>query len=287
MHSNPAAKSLANLLAARDRSLVIPGSYDAFSAMLVREAGFDAVYIGSYATAAAGHGLPDVGVLTLDQLCGHAASVAQAVDVPVIADAEGGFFDPANIWRTVRAFERSGVAAIHIEDHAGGKHTDLPQRLIPLEIMLQRLKAALDARQSKDFIIIARTDAIWALRDEQEAIRRLNAFAEVGIEYFFANGATPDVLRRLRKHIPGKIITIHLPTVTDRSEWDGAADLVIDYGFCLQVVAKALKEALTAYRQSPLSGKTDPYLEHVDAFEDRLGYRQFTARANHYAAMAT
>src|SRR3546814_1138811 len=95
--------------------------------MLAAEAGFPAGYVGSYATAAADLGLPDVGALGLDDLVQRAARVVDAVAVPVIADAEGGFHEPGNIWRTVRAFERAGVAAIHIEDHGGGKHPDLPQ----------------------------------------------------------------------------------------------------------------------------------------------------------------
>ncbi|GAB2924373.1 isocitrate lyase/PEP mutase family protein [Paraburkholderia jirisanensis] len=262
---------------------MIPGAYDAFSAKLVESAGFDAVYVGSYATAAAAHGMPDVGSLTLDQLVDHARKVASAVSVPVIADAEGGFFEAGNIWRTVQEFERAGVAAIHIEDHAGGKHTDLPQRLIPLEQMLARLRAALDARRCADFIIMARTDAMWATQDEDEAIRRVKAFAEIGIEYIFANGATPDVLRRIRKMVPAKYVTINHPTVRDRSEWNDAADIVLDYGFCLQAVAKSLTAALSAYRASSDMGSTDVYLEPANVLEARLGYDAFTQRANRYS----
>lgn len=265
------------------RALVIPGAYDAFSAKLVQHAGFDAVYVGSYATAAAAYGMPDVGSLTLDQLVAHARNVASAVSVPVIADAEGGFFEPGNIWRTVREFERAGVAAIHIEDHAGGKHTNLPQRLIPLEQMLARLRAALDARSSDEFVIIARTDAMWATHDEAETLRRVQAFAALGIEYIFANGATPDMLRRIRASTPARYVTIHHPDVRDRREWNGAADIVLDYGFCLQAVAKSLGTALAAYRASPDVARTDAYLEPADAFEARLGYDAFTERANRYA----
>ncbi|SOE92620.1 2-Methylisocitrate lyase, PEP mutase family [Burkholderia sp. D7] len=282
MKSINASQKLASLLTGTD-CLVVPGAYDALSARLVQEAGYETVYVGSYATAAAGFGLPDVGALTLDQLARHAGTIVDAVNVPVIADAEGGFFEPANIWRTVRTFEDSGVAAIHIEDHAGGKHTHLPQRLVPLDLMLHRLEAALDARRNNDFIVIARTDAIFAIQDEEEAIRRLNSFAEVGIEYFFANGATPETLRRIRRQIPGKFITINLSNVRDRSEWNGAADLVIDYGFCLQVVTKSLNEALELYRATSNADKTDALIEDAASFEGRLGYKAFTERATKYA----
>ncbi|BFG80749.1 isocitrate lyase/PEP mutase family protein [Paraburkholderia terrae] len=264
------------------RALIIPGAYDAFSAKLIESAGFDAVYVGSYATAGAAYGMPDVGSLTLDQLVNHARNVASAVSAPVIADAEGGFFEPGNIWRTVREFERAGVAAIHIEDHAGGKHTNLPQRLIPLDQMLSKLRAALDARSSPEFIVMARTDAIWATKDEVEAIRRVKAFADIGIEYIFANGATPDLLRRIRASTPARYVTINHPGVRDRREWDGAADIVLDYGFCLQAVAKSLRAALAAYRASPDVARTDAFLEPADELEPRLGYDSFTERANRY-----
>jgi len=276
-----AAAALRNAVK-ENHALVIPGAYDAFSAKLVESAGFDAVYVGSYATAAAAYGMPDVGSLTLDQLVDHARKVASAVSAPVIADAEGGFFEPGSIWRTVREFERAGVAAIHIEDHAGGKHTNLPQRLIPLDQMLARLRAALDARSSPDFIIMARTDAMWATHDEEEAIRRIKAFAEIGIEYIFANGATPETLRRIRKTVPAKYVTINHPAVRDRNEWNGAADIVLDYGFCLQAAAKSLTAALSAYRTSSSFETTNAYLEPAEVLEERLGYDAFTERANRY-----
>ncbi|MET1028973.1 MAG: isocitrate lyase/PEP mutase family protein [Dongiaceae bacterium] len=261
------------------RCVILPGAYDALSAKLVQETGFEAVYIGSYATAAAGYGLPDTGALTLGELAAYARSIAGAVTLPVIADAEGGFFEPANLWRTVRAFEDAGVAAIHIEDHAGGKHTTLPQKLIPLELMLQRLRAALDARRRSDFAIIARTDAIWATHDAEEAMRRLQAFSAIGIDYLFPNGGQPELLRQFRRQVPGKYVTINLPTVRNRHDWNGAADLVIDYGFCTQAATKALKTALELFRATPDAAQTDALLEDAARFEDRLGYRAFTERS--------
>ncbi len=92
---------------------------------------------------------------------------------------------PPNLWCTVQAFEDAGVAAIHIEDHAAGKHTELGNRLIPLEPMVQKLRAALDARRDPRFEIIARTDAVWIHGDVGEAIRRMQAFATLGISFVF------------------------------------------------------------------------------------------------------
>ena len=264
------------------RAVVLPGAYDPLSAKLVEEAGFGLVYVGSYAAAAAGYGLPDVGALTLDEIVRHTKAVVAAVNVPVVADAEGGFFEPGNIWRTIDAFERAGVAAIHIEDHAGGKHTTLPQHLIPLDAMKQKLRAALDARRSKDLAIIARTDAIWATKNLDEAIVRLKAFEDVGVDYLFPTGATPDMLRRIRPHVRTKIITINLPSVPNPSDWDGAADLVIDYGFCLRAATKALQTSLKLAVERNPEAFGSQHLESEATFEARLGYAEFTRRAEKY-----
>lgn len=275
------AAALAKALDGR-RAVVLPGAYDPLSAKLVEEAGFGLVYVGSYAAAAAGYGLPDVGALTLDEIVRHTKAVADAVKVPVVADAEGGFFEPGNIWRTIDAFERAGVAAIHIEDHAGGKHTTLPQHLIPLGAMKQKLRAALDARRSKDLAIIARTDAIWATKNLDEAIARLKAFEDVGVNYLFPTGATPEMLRQIRRHVRTKIVTINLPSVPNPSDWDGAADLVIDYGFCLRAATKALQTSLKLAMERKSEAFGPPHLESEAAFEARLGYAEFTRRAEKY-----
>src|SRR5512134_2585320 len=97
-------------LIASGRTIAVPGATDALSAKLIERHGFEAVYIGSYATAASRYALPDTGLLTLDDLVAQARSIAAAVSIPVIADAEGGFNDPANMWRTVQAFERAGAS---------------------------------------------------------------------------------------------------------------------------------------------------------------------------------
>jgi 2-methylisocitrate lyase-like PEP mutase family enzyme len=113
-------------LLATGETLIAPGASDALSARLIEAHGYKCVYIGSYATAASRCAIPDTGLLSLEQLASHARTVAAAVRVPVIADAEGGF-DPQE---TTRLFEAAGVAAIHIEDHTGaGKHTSGPQEL--------------------------------------------------------------------------------------------------------------------------------------------------------------
>ncbi|MDB5758039.1 MAG: 2-methylisocitrate lyase [Burkholderia sp.] len=261
-------------------SIAAPGAYDALSGRLVEEAGYGAVYIGSYGTAAA-QGMPDVGLLSLDELAAHAKKVVDAVSVPVIADAEGGFHDPANIWRTVRAFEDAGVSAIHIEDHAGGKHTDLPQQLIPLDQMLARLRAALESRRDPNFQIIARTDAIWAQGDIGEALRRVQAFSELGVDMVFPTGANLETVDKVRAITNAGIVVIETPD-SEAFAAAGTADLVIYYGFCLYAAARGMSEALRAFKKRYQSSDVSSLLEPVNDFEKRLGYAEFTARARKY-----
>jgi methylisocitrate lyase len=146
-------------LLARGGTLIAPGAADALSARLIEAHGYECVYIGSYATAASRFAIPDTGLLTLDELAAQAKTIAGAVRIPVIADAEAGFSPD----ETVRAFEAAEVAAVHIEDHTGeGKHTDLPQKLHPVEEAAERIRAAVAARTNPELLIVARSDAFWA-----------------------------------------------------------------------------------------------------------------------------
>jgi 2-methylisocitrate lyase-like PEP mutase family enzyme len=274
---NAALKAIFN----ENRTVVAPGTYDALSAKLVEEAGFDVAYIGSYGTSASGYGFPDVGLLSLDELVRHAKTVVDAVNVPVIADAEGGFHDPANIWRTVRAFEDAGVSAIHIEDHAGGKHTDLPQHLIPLDQMLAKLRAALDARRDPNFQIIARTDAIWATHDVEEAVRRVRAFADIGVDMVFPTAADPETVAAIRKQQSTKVVVIETPDGPSFAG-TGTGDLVIHYGFCLYAATKGMAEALRRFKNGFRPDDVSALLEDVGTFESRFGYASFSDRARKY-----
>ena len=163
-------------LIASGRTIDAIGATDALSAKLIESHGFDCVYIGSYATAASRFGLPDTGALSLPELVEQARTIVNAVKLPVIADAEGGFHDAANIWRTVQAFEQAGVAAIHIEDHAYGKHAAVEQKLRPAAEAAARIRAAVEARQDADFLIVARSDAFWVAGDLEDTIARLRLF---------------------------------------------------------------------------------------------------------------
>jgi 2-methylisocitrate lyase-like PEP mutase family enzyme len=169
----------------RDRLLVAPGCFDGLSARLVEEAGFAAAYLSGGAVARS-MGIPDIGLVTMSEVIDRAAQVVAAVKIPIIADADTGYGNAVNLVRSVREFERTGVAAIHIEDQITPKrcgHLD-GKEVIPLVEMEKKLQAALASRSDPEFSIIARTDA-RGVHGFDDAIRRGRAFAELGVDAVF------------------------------------------------------------------------------------------------------
>ena len=167
-------------------TIVIPGAFNAVSAMLIERCGFKAVYM-SGAGISNSTGLPDIGILTRDEFVQQAGYIANAVNIPVIADADTGFGGPSEVKETVRAFERAGVAGIQIEDqkpvtkkcgHLAGKE------VISAKAMGEKIKAACRARRDKDFLIIARTDA-RGVNGFNDAVKRAKVYADAGADVIF------------------------------------------------------------------------------------------------------
>jgi len=173
-------------LLARCEMVLAPGCYDALGARLVEEAGFDAAYMTGFGTAASRLGRPDVGLLTLTEMADNARRIAQAVEIPVIADADTGYGNPINVIRTVREYEAAGIAAVHIEDQVMPKkcgHMEGKQ-LIGADEMVAKVKAAVAARRSPGFLIIARTDA-RAPEGLDAAVGRARAYRDAGADVLF------------------------------------------------------------------------------------------------------
>jgi 2-methylisocitrate lyase-like PEP mutase family enzyme len=172
-----------------DRGLVLaPFVFDGVLAKLAEAAGFAAVYMSGFGTAAS-HGLPDLGMIGLGEMSANAARVAAAVDVPVIADADTGYGNEENVARTVRVYERAGVAALHIEDQEWPKKCGFLEgkRVIPVEEMVAKVRAALAAREDPALVIIARTDAL-APNGWDDAVARAKAYRAAGADLVFVDG---------------------------------------------------------------------------------------------------
>ncbi|MCL5039970.1 MAG: isocitrate lyase/PEP mutase family protein [Firmicutes bacterium] len=178
--------------------LIMPGAYDALSARIIERAGFQAVQASGYGIAASYLGLPDVGLLTMSEMLDQTRRIARAVDIPVMGENDTGFGNAINVYRTVREFEAAGVAGINLEDQVFPKRCGHMEgkEIIPLEEMIKKIEAALEARRDPDFIINARTDAI-AMAGVEEAIRRGNAYAQAGADLIFVEA--PRSLEEIRR----------------------------------------------------------------------------------------
>jgi len=200
-----AARPRLRELLARPEPLVAPGAYDALSARLVEQAGFDVVYMTGFGTTESLAGRPDVGLLTGTEMIDNARRIAAAVDVPVIADADTGYGNAINVVRTVQAYEQAGVAGIHLEDqvmpkkcgHMSGK------AVIPADEMVGKIRAAVAARRDPDFLLIARTDAA-AVEGLSAAIDRARAYADAGADVLFVEAPTSeDDIARVAEELRG------------------------------------------------------------------------------------
>lgn len=166
--------------------ILAPGAFDALSARIVEAAGFSAVYMTGFGTSAALLGQPDVGLLTQTEMIENARRIVQAVNIPLIADADTGYGNPLNVIRTVHLYERAGVAAIHLEDQITPKkcgHMEQKQ-LIPIGEMVAKIRAASEAREAADFTLIARTDA-RAVEGLPAALDRAARYRDAGADVLF------------------------------------------------------------------------------------------------------
>ena len=178
-------RSLKDLLR-QGRLIAAPGVYDPVSAKLADAQGFDALYMSGFATVAAHLGLPDAGLATYTDMLGRLSVIAGAVKAPLIADGDTGFGGLLNVERTVQGYEAAGAAAIQLEDQEFPKkcgHTP-GRRVIPLDDAARKIEVAAASRRSKDFLIVARTDARTA-HGLDEAMRRAEAFAKAGADVLF------------------------------------------------------------------------------------------------------
>lgn len=169
--------------------IIAPGAYDAIGARLIEQAGFSACYMTGAGTSAA-RGFPDFGLLTMSEMVENAAVMARSVSIPLIADADTGYGNQLNVTRTVREYEARGVAAIHIEDQVAPKrcgHLD-GKEVVSRAEFVSKIHAAVQARRTPDFVIIARTDA-RAMLGLEEAIWRANAALEAGADLAFVEAA--------------------------------------------------------------------------------------------------
>jgi methylisocitrate lyase len=261
----PAASKFRELIARGPA--IAPSVFDCVSARLAERAGFEAIHLAGSGVEAALFGAPDLGLLTMTELCAHAARVAAAVEIPVIVDIDSGFGGVLNVQRTIREMERAGVAGVHIEDQASPKTCPFldGRKVVGRAEALDRLKAALDARQDPGFMIIARTDA--DVVSDEEAAERCNLFLEAGADmafpiflscagqswYALSPERQAEVIRAIPRRIEGPVMYMGAPppegmTLVDVAE--AGWSFVLNATACFGAAANAMAEVLAELRQT-------------------------------------
>ena len=191
-------------LFASKKTIVAPGAHDMLTAKIIGQLGFDAVYMTGYGQSASHLGKPDVGLMTMSEMVARAANMVECAGVPVVADADTGFGNAVNVMRTVREYEKAGVAVIQLEDQVMPKKCGhmIGREVISMEEMVGKIKAACDARQG-DMMIMARTDARTVYGIE-EAIKRGLAYKEAGADIIFIESPeSKEEMMLINKEIPG------------------------------------------------------------------------------------
>jgi 2,3-dimethylmalate lyase len=221
-------------LAGQRQFILAPGVYDGLSAKIAGSIGFDALYMTGFGTAAS-LGMPDVGLATLTEMAANVSRVAEASGLPVIADADTGYGNPLNVQRTVRAYQRAGAAALHLEDQVFPKKCGFfeGKRVIPAAEHVQKVRAAVDARADDDFVIIARTDAL-AVHGWDDVVERAQAYREAGADLIFVDGIKTRA--DLDQYVQ-RIVRAGLPALYNGGLVSGAEAAAL--GFRVQILAGA------------------------------------------------
>jgi 2-methylisocitrate lyase-like PEP mutase family enzyme len=270
-----------------------PGAYDALSARLVEQAGFDVVYMTGFGSTASLVGRPDVGLLTGTEMIDNARRIAAAVDVPVIADADTGYGNAINVVRTVQAYEQAGVAGIHLEDqvmpkkcgHMSGK------AVISADEMVGKVRAAVAARRDPEFLLIARTDAA-AVEGLPAALDRARAYAAAGADALFVEAPTSEddiasVANELRAVAPlvfnwaegGRTPPISLARIAEL----GFALVLFPIGTLLAATA-GIRRLLATLRAEGVPTAAMPELPTFDGFTDLIGLPEIRELEVRFAA---
>lgn len=269
--------------------VVAPGAHDALTAKIIEQVGFSAVYMTGYGQAASHLGKPDVGLLTLTEMVARASNIVEAVNVPVIADADTGFGNAVNVMRTLREYEKAGVAAIQLEDQVAPKKCGhmTGRQVVSKEEMVGKIKAAADVRTDPDLMIIARTDA-RTVHGIGEALERAKAYEEAGADILFIESPeTVEEMKQITTSFKVPVLanmveggrTPFLPV----QELQGLGyDLVIFPTASTYLVTKALTRLMTVLKDTGTTASLIPEMITFEEFNDLIGLTKIREIENMY-----
>jgi len=255
------------------RGLLVPGAANALAARVVEDLGFEALYLSGAGLTNTLWGMPDLGFITLSELAQHTAAIRQAVNLPLIVDADTGFGNAVNVWHCVRVLERAGADAIQIEDQIMPKKCGhfANKSVIPAEEMVGKIKAAVDARVCEDFVTIARTDAL-AVEGFEAAIERAQRYIQAGADLTFVEAPEDidlmrDIPRRLSvPQIVNVVVGGKTPVLAQKELAAMGFGLVLYANVALQGAIAGMQQALGDLKDNGRVDETNP---QVASFEER------------------
>ena len=289
-NTTTAANRLRQMLA-EPGIIMVPGAYDCLTAKIIQQAGFPAVYMTGAGTSVARLGYPDLALATMTEMVANAADIASTVDVPVIADADTGYGGVLNVQRAVGQYERAGVAAIHIEDQEFPKrcgHLD-HKRVIPPEDMVQKIRAAVDARSDPDFTIIARTDAL-AVTGWDDTMERCEDYIKAGADVLFVEALrTPEQAEQAARNLDVPLLynfveTGKSPLIPATELEQLGFKLVIFPASALLTVCRAVGDLMQELRQIGTTSQLLDKMLSLEEFFNVVGLDEMLSRDASYAA---
>jgi len=272
------------------RLLCAIGVYDAFTAKIVEEAGFECLYMTGYGVCAGNYAYPDIGLITMTEMVEVAKKITDRVSIPLIADADTGYGNSVNVIRTVKEFENAGVRAIQLEDQVWPKRCGhmAGKSVIPADEMRSKIYSAVDSRRNRDTLIIARTD-ILALEGMDAAIERGNLFAEWGADIIFIE-APEDAgqVKRIPKEINASTLINLAPKTPDfsaREIEEMGFSVAIYPGLCITSTYIACVEELSLFKETGRQNNLNYWTSHFDSINDLMGLSEFRELEQKYKTL--
>ena len=276
---------------ASDEIIIAPGVYDALTAAIAAQAGFEALYLSGAAVAYTRLGRPDIGLTSVSEMADTMSLIRDRVDIPVIIDADTGFGNALNAQRTMRLYERAGANALQVEDQTYPKRCGhlAEKSIIPTQEMVGKIAAMADARASDETLIIARTDAV-AVEGFNAAIDRAEAYVEAGADALFIEALrSVDEMKTVTERFKDRV-----PLLVNMVEGGATpiqnASFLNDLGFSIVIfpggIVRALAHTAEAYYQSLMStGSNRAFGDRMFDFgglNDRLGTDEMLALGKRY-----
>jgi carboxyvinyl-carboxyphosphonate phosphorylmutase len=269
--------------------LVAPGAHDVLTAKVIEQVGFKAIYMTGYGQAASSLGKPDVGLLTMTEMLDRASKFVSAVELPVIADADTGFGNALGVMRTVEMYERAGVSAIQLEDQVAPKRCGhmAGREVVSMEEMIGKIEAAIEARQDKDFLIIARTDA-RTTHGFEESLKRVKEYEKAGADIIFLESLeSKEEMEILNKEITVPTLANMVeggrtPLCTNEELQNLGYNLVIWPAASTYMTAYMMRELMKELKEKGTTeGKMNEMISFKD-FNDLIGLNEYNKLGEKY-----